>query len=106
MQRVELYKSQLQGILANVEIYKSVQALGIITEQDKLRIEAFKTQVEVLNTRANLQETRAKIYNSVIQGELGKTSIFESEVRAYGSVVQAVGVQADTELKAAGLTID
>jgi hypothetical protein len=100
MQEVEIYKAELQGVLAKYELFKTqIQAVIAQYEGDKVRVQAFGELVAVYKAQVEAKTAEWNGYAEAVKGEETKMEGFKTETNAYLARVQAYqsGVQADAE---------
>jgi len=99
-QRVKIYGEQIRALLADVEIYKAVmQGASIQADVNRTVIEGFKADVGAYAERINADKVRFDAYDSQVKGELGKAQILDAEARAYASYVSGQATIADIGIK-------
>lgn len=100
IQDVEIYKSRLQGSMAEIELYKNqVQAVVATIEADKVRIQGYESKVNAFKAMVDANAAEYGAWAELMKGEVMKGQIFESEAKAFASRTDAyrtgVGAQID-----------
>jgi hypothetical protein len=90
MQDVEVYKAMLQGSLAEVELYKQRIAAVIATiDADKTRVEAYVASVQAYKAQIEANASEYGAWAEEMKGEAIKGQIYETEAKAFASLVDA-----------------
>jgi hypothetical protein len=106
MQDVELYKAQLTGAMTAVEVYKAqVSAVVATIEVDKARLQGYETQVQAYKARIEANTAMYAAWGEQMRGEVVKGQIYESEVRAFASRVDAYKSQEMVGIESAKLQL-
>lgn len=99
-QRVRIYGEQIRALLADVEVYKAVmQGASIQSDVNKTQIDGFRAEVQAYAERINADKVRFDAFDSQVRGELGKAQIMDSEARAYASYVSGQSTVATIGIK-------
>ena len=105
-QKVRTYSAQIQALLTGVEIYKAqMQGAQIESDVNKNRIEGYKADVQAYAERIGAEKIRFDAYESQVRGELAKAGVIDSEARAYAALIQGKTAVAEVDIKHAEVVI-
>ncbi len=101
-QNVRLYLAQIEGVKSNVEVYKTlIESISEKLKGEQLKLEVYKTDVEAYSEIAKAKSYEYSMYAEQVKGELSKTQILESQVKAFSSRIQAYAATSDVAIKKA-----
>lgn len=96
--RANLYKSQVEGIQTFVNMYATqMESAKIQAEIQRSRIEQYRSQIEAYVSGLQVEQVKADIYRSQMQGENSRAQAFTSRVEAYKSKVSAKAAEIDAK---------
>lgn len=99
-QRVRIYGEQIKALLTDVEIYKAqMQGASVQSDVNKNIIDGFRAEIQAYAERINADKVRFDAYDSQVKGELGKAQILDSEAKAYASYITGQAAKADIGVK-------
>lgn len=89
-QRVRVYTSQLEGVRVIAAVFSErLNAAKIRADNERSKIDLYKTDVEAWAERLRADKTRFDAYESRVRGESAKVGAYEAEARAYAATVAA-----------------
>lgn len=87
---VNLYLGLLQGIQSQVDIFKAqVDAVSSQLQAEGLKIQNFKTEVDAFGSIVAAKRDEFAAFETATRAELAKSELFDSQVRAFVSRIQA-----------------
>lgn len=83
---IEAYKVQLQGVQIKADAAKSildgyktdVQAYAETIGAEKIKFDAYRSQLEGEQAKAKINDSRASIFSTLVQGETAKATLWKS----------------------------
>lgn len=86
LSNVELYKVQLQGVQTKADIVKTIfdsfrteiQAYAETIGAEKVKFDAYRAQVDAEQAKAKINDSKASIFSTLVQGEANKVSLWKS----------------------------
>lgn len=99
-QRVRVYSEQVKALLADLEIYKTeMSGAELQSTIQRNQIEAFKSEVQAFAEVLQADKLRFDAYESQVKGETAKAGLIESRARAYGAYVSGQSARAEIGIK-------
>ena len=113
-QLVDIYKAELEGVLAGVEVFKAeVEGANAQIRAQVAKLEVFKAQIDaytaqlqgekikfdVYETTVNAEEAKARVYASQVEGYAKRIDAYRAQVGAQASRVQAQTAVVESETK-------
>lgn len=99
LQDIEIYKARLDALMTHIEVYKGeLEGVKTQVDVDKTRVDAFKAQVEAYGEQVRARGTDIQAYAEQIRGEIAKSDIYEAEVNAFASLVNAYKTNNDAKI--------
>ena len=99
-QYVDVYRARLDGLQASTDLYKTMmQAAQVRADVMGKQFDAYRADVQAYAESINAEKLKFDAYEARLGGEKTKADIFDSQVRAYATTVQAVANQADVKVK-------
>jgi hypothetical protein len=103
---LRIYTAQLQGIQIMSEMYKTeMQSAEIRGNLERIKLETYREKVNAYSARLSARTAEYEGYSASINGELAKSQVFESQVRANISTMEGVKIQADINIAQANAII-
>lgn len=99
-QEVNVFNAAIEGVKASVDLYKAeIQAVEEGLKVEALKFDLFKSDIDSYNATLESKKLAYTVYSEQIKGELAKTEIYDSQVKAYAGRVQAYSTQAEVAMK-------
>jgi hypothetical protein len=91
------YNMRLEGIKTVFSLYKDkIEALNLILGQDKLRFDSFDSLVKAYTAEVGAWGEEWGGYGKAVDGELGRTKIFESLTQAFAEQMRGYQIGQET----------
>ena len=106
-QGVELHKARLEGVQAEVALYKQrIDAINAQLQGQALRVEAFAKEVAAYSAQVGAYEAEWRGVAAATQSDVALVEAFKAQVQAHSAQVDAYGKRVDAEQAKARLQVE
>lgn len=94
----DVYRIQLDGVNALVNIYRTeMDAAKVASEIEQFKLQGFKLSVEAYAAQVGAKTAEFSMYEAGVKGEMAKVSIYDAQVRAYGTTVDTYKTKVEAQ---------
>lgn len=98
--RIRTYEAMIRTVVSSVEIYKAkMQGANIQADIARTGVESYKAEVQAYAEAVRADKVRFDAYESQVRGEAAKGGIIDAEARAYAAIIQGKIASGDIDVK-------
>ena len=103
--QVQLFATIIQAAQTRVSLFESqVRAASLEADMERIKLDQFRSQIEAFVGEVRANALTLDAYQGAIRGELAKVQVFDTQVRAFATQVQAAGIESDVRNR--NVTVD